>query len=699
MNGLLKHFRWQDAALPLFATLSVLALLFRLPNGLIDLLLSINLALSATIFLSVFFVRKPLDFSAFPTVLLIATLFRLVLNISTTRLILIQGDAGKVIDAFSRFVAGDNIVVGAVIFLIFIIIQFIVITKGATRISEVSARFALDALPGRQSAIDFDLNAGSITEEEARLARAELSEEADFYGAMDGASKFVRGDAIAGLIIVAINIVGGLSIGVLQRHLPIGEAASIYTKLTIGDGLVTQLPAFLISLSMGLLVARSSRPQNISSVALRQTFGKPIVLYSVGAFLAILAFTGLPVLPLLTLSLGCFVLGWYLSRNESAIEGEKTESEQTAKSKKKNAEDEDDVERYMTVDPMELEIGVGLVSIAQPDEGPSLLDRVRTIRQTIASELGLVLPKVRIRDSETLDDNHFCVKIYGDEVALGVAYPQMTLAVADAYVAGPLRGLQTVAPGGAQAYWIDSSQIEDAEDYGYTLLSAGDVVEKKTLEVARREAASLLTRDGAKRLIERLREFSPTVVEEALGTSDDGATRESAARLARIQKTLQLLLEEGVSIRRLDVVLEAVGDLKLREPDADVYRALEYVRSRMSRFLTAQYKDEDDRLRVVMLEPEAEDALRRALTADDSNAPVFELEPQRAKALCAAIQESVQVLQEAEIAQVVLVGGPIRRALRDLAHPTSPDAAFLAFEEIDPSVSISQEVVVNWKPD
>ncbi len=697
MNDRLKQFRWREAALPLFSIACVLTLLFRLSNGLTDLLLSVNLALSATVFLSVFFVRKPLEFSSFPTILLTTTLFRLVLNVSTTRLILTQGNAGKVIDAFSRFVAGDNIVVGAVVFLIFIIIQFVVITKGATRISEVSARFTLDALPGRQSAIDFDLNAGNITEEEAREARAELSEQADFFGAMDGASKFVRGDAIAGLAIVAVNVIGGLCVGVLQRRLPIGDAAAIYSKLTIGDGLVSQIPAFLISLATGLLVARSSNAQNISESALRQTFGKPIVLCCVGAFLAALAFTGLPVVPLSILSLGCFILALASSRKDNAPEEEKAGIERKKDGKKTN-DDPDDVERFMTVDPLELEIGVGLVPIAQPEGGPSLLDRIRTVRQTIAAELGLILPKARVRDSEELDENQFAIKIFGDEVALDIAYPQMTLAVSNAYVAGPLRGLQTIAPGGETAYWIDPSLNAEAEKKGYALLSAGDLVEKKTLEVARREAGILLTRDATKRLIERLRESAPAIVEEALGTSGEETSRETTARLARIQKTLQLLLEEGVSIRRLDVVLEAIGDLSLREPDAGVYRALEYVRSRLSRFLTARFKDEDGKLRVAMLDPQAEDALRNALSVGDSEAPTLALDPKSEKALSDAIQESLRALRDADLPQVVLVDGSIRRALRDAFHTAAPYAAFLAYGEVEPNASISQEVVVNWRP-
>ncbi|MBQ8363790.1 MAG: FHIPEP family type III secretion protein [Thermoguttaceae bacterium] len=309
-----KKFRWQDAALPIFAAAAVLALLFALPTPLMDLLLSFNLALSVVIFVAVFFVRKPLDFNVFPTVLLATTLFRLVLNVSTTRLILTQADAGEVVDAFARFVAGDSVVVGFVIFLIFVIIQFVVITKGATRISEVSARFALDALPGRQMAIDADVAAGNLTDAEARAAREELAEQADFFGAMDGASKFVRGDAVAGLAIVFINIIGGLVVGIGERGLGAAEAFSLYSKLTIGDGLTSQIPAFLISLATGLLVARTSRPQNVSEEALAQVFGRPIALALTGVFLIFLAAKVLPIAPLAALATGCFLLAWAVSR-------------------------------------------------------------------------------------------------------------------------------------------------------------------------------------------------------------------------------------------------------------------------------------------------------------------------------------------------------------------------------------------------
>ncbi|MBQ4080832.1 MAG: FHIPEP family type III secretion protein [Thermoguttaceae bacterium] len=700
MNGLLKSFHWRDAALPAFATVSVLAILFRLPNGLMDLLLSFNLALAATVFITTFFIRKPIEFSAFPTVLLTTTLFRLVLNVSTTRLILTQGDAGEVIDAFSRFVAGGNLVVGGVIFLIFIIIQFVVITKGATRISEVSARFTLDALPGRQSAIDFDLNAGNITEEEAKAAREELAEQSDFFGAMDGASKFVRGDAIAGLAIVAINIIGGLCIGVAQRGLSIGEAAELYSKLTIGDGLVSQIPAFLISMATGLLVARSSRSQNVSNAALVQTFGRPIVLIATGIFLAAMAFTGMPVLPLVTLACGCFALAWATSRKSAVEEPERGKGEEKSRKtggKKKNGDDED-VEKCLNVDPMTIEIGVGLVPIADPDDGPSLLERVRSIRRAIASELGLALPKVRVRDDAALDENQFAVLVRGDRVALGVAYPQLSFAV-DPGFCGPIRGLQTTAPGsGARAYWIDDREADVARAEGYEIWTPGDVVEKTALDAARREAANLLTRDAAKRLIERLRETEPALVAEALGENEADDKRATVARLARIQNVLQALLRERVSIRRLDAILEALGDLNLSEPDADLWRALEYVRARMARFLSAQYQDADGALRVVMLEPETEDALAAALGVGEAGAPTLILSATDQKTLARAVADGVEAARAPGVTPVVLTGKAIRFALRDAVKTAVPDAAFLAFDEVGDGVKISREATVDWRP-
>ncbi|MBR2004091.1 MAG: FHIPEP family type III secretion protein [Thermoguttaceae bacterium] len=685
-----KKFRWQDAALPIFAAAAVLALLFALPTPLMDLLLSFNLAISVVIFVAVFFVRKPLDFNVFPTILLATTLFRLVLNVSTTRLILTQADAGEVVDAFARFVAGDSVVVGLVIFLIFVIIQFVVITKGATRISEVSARFALDALPGRQMAIDADVAAGNLTDAEARAAREELAEQADFFGAMDGASKFVRGDAVAGLAIVLINIIGGLVVGIGERGLGAAEAFSLYSKLTIGDGLTSQIPAFLISLATGLLVARTSRPQNVSEAALAQVFGRPIALALTGVFLVFLAATGLPIAPLAVLATGFFLLAWAVSRKrekEAVEEKERKEAEEANKAEQ-TAQNPDDVDEFLTVEPMELEIGLGLIPLADPADGENLLERVRRTRRRIASELGFVLPKTRVRDNPKLDDGQFAIKIKGETVALATVYPTMLFAVDAGFAFGTLPGLQTTSPlDGATAYWIDPRNRAAAESAGYEVWDAATFVEMQLLRTARREAAELLTRDATKRLVDRLRETSPTVVDDLIP---------GAMKLAQIQQVLQLLLREGVSIRRLDSILETLGDFAARE--SNPYRLLDRVRVRMARTLSAKNRDEDGTLRVAMFEPEAEDALRSAAETTEFGVALT-LSATELEALGAAVRESGERLRESGAASTLLVDGAIRNALREATWSAAPDVDILAFDEIDRSTKIVQEAVVDWTPE
>ncbi|MBP3557700.1 MAG: FHIPEP family type III secretion protein [Thermoguttaceae bacterium] len=679
-----KKFRWQDAALPIFAAAAVLALLFALPTPLMDLLLSFNLAISVVVFIAVFFVRKPLDFNVFPTVLLATTLFRLVLNVSTTRLILTQADAGEVVDAFARFVAGDSVVVGFVIFLIFVIVQFVVITKGATRISEVSARFALDALPGRQMAIDADVAAGNLTDAEARAAREELAEQADFFGAMDGASKFVRGDAVAGLAIVFINIIGGLVVGIGERGLGTAEAFSLYSKLTIGDGLTSQIPAFLISLATGLLVARTSRPQNVSEAALAQVFGRPIALALTGVFLVFLGTTGLPLAPLAVLATGCFLLAWAVSRKQEKEANEEKERKE-AEEAEKTAQNPDDVDELLTVEPMELEIGLGLIALADPADGENLVERVRRVRRRIASELGFVLPKVRARDNPKLDDGQFAIKIKGETVAFSTVYPTMLFAVDAGFAFGTLPGLQTTSPlDGATAYWIDPRNRAAAESAGYEVWDAATVVEMQLLRTARREAAELLTRDATKRLLDRLRETAPTVVDDLVP---------DAMKLAQVQQVLQLLLREGVSIRPLDLILETLGDFAARE--SNPYRLLDRVRTRLARALSAKNRDEDGTLRVAMFEPEAEDALRDAVETTEFGVALT-LGATELEALGTAVRASGERLRESGAAATLLVDKAIRNALREATWSAAPNVDILAFDEIDRSTKIVQETVVDW---
>ncbi|MDO5308191.1 MAG: flagellar biosynthesis protein FlhA [Planctomycetia bacterium] len=698
MTELKNANHWQDLAIPSFAIVCVVLLLFRLPTSVMDVALAVNLALSAVVFLTVFFVRKPLEFSTFPTVLLITTLLRLALNVSTTRLILTQHDAGRVIDAFSRFVAGDNLVVGAVVFLIFIIIQFVVITKGATRISEVSARFTLDALPGRQSAIDYDLNAGRLSEAQASRARAELARQTDFFGAMDGASKFVRGDAVAGLLIVAVNIIGGLAIGILQEHISVTDALTLYAKLTIGDGLASQVPAFLISLATGMLVSRASSSENLSQTALRQTFGRPVVLTLVGVFLILLAFTGLPLAPLLTIAAGCLLLAWRMSKRVDFWESDQEESGADANGNNFNADQEDadraQLEESLAVDPLRIELGSGLLALAQPEGEPSLLQRVKNVRMTVASELGLVLPKARVCDNPKLDDGQLALIINGDVVAYQTIYPNMLLAYDCGDAVSSPHGLQTDILQGQSAYWIEGAEAENAQRLGYSVVSPGEAIEMRLVALAREHADDLLSRDGAKRLVERLRVASPALVEETLGSAEEQGF---ATRLAAIQRVLQLLLREGVSIRPLETILEALGDLALRQSDATVYDALSFVRVRLARAISAQMRDDDSVLHAVMLDPEGEDALRAALIpGSNQQAPEFDLNDAQRQTLEDAVRMALQEASLEGFAPTILVDAQIRIAMYEFMRQVQPSVSVMAFPEVDQTTSVTQASVIEW---
>ncbi|MCL2623770.1 MAG: flagellar biosynthesis protein FlhA, partial [Planctomycetaceae bacterium] len=416
-----------EFALPIAVAASLFALLVPLPTQLLDFLLVLNISMAVVILFSTIFVKKPLEMSIFPSILLATTLFRLVLSVATTKLILMRADtegilaAGKVVETFSSFVTGERIVVGIVIFSIIVVIQFIVITKGATRVSEVAARFTLDAMPGRQMAIDADLNAGLIDEHEAKRRREEITAQSDFFGAMDGACKFVRGDAIAGIIIVLIDIVAGFLIGVLELGMPMGEAFDIFTRLTIGDGLVSQIPAFLISLATGMLVTRSSQGSNLPELFLKQLLGRPIVLCFAACFLFALLPTGLSPMPLVFMGLSCIGLALLITKQSKKEEVQQAQ----AKAEEENKEPEERVEDYLVVDPMEVEIGVGIIQLADPNRGGDLLDRIHRIRQNVASDIGIILPRVRIRDSFEIDQLQYRIKIAGMPVAMGMVYPDM----------------------------------------------------------------------------------------------------------------------------------------------------------------------------------------------------------------------------------------------------------------------------------
>jgi len=683
--GISPMSRVQDLVLPVGLIASVLVILLPLPAELMDVLLTINIAISVIMLLTTIYVRTPLEFSIFPSLLLATTLFRLVLNVATTRLILThaQSDglwaAGGVIKTFGEFVAGDRIVVGLIIFAIIVLIQFIVITKGATRISEVAARFALDGMPGRQMAIDADLNAGIIDEHEAQRRRTEITRQADFFGAMDGASKFVRGDAIAAIVITLINIVGGLFIGMIEGGMPLADAASIFTKLTIGDGLVSQVPAFLISIAAGLLVTRSSYETNLPSEFLKQLFSRPQALAVAGSFLGILVFTNLPRIPLLLIGASCIGLATSLSRRTSqAKAGEAAKLHaQSAKPKEERVED------FLAVDPMEVEIGVGLIRLADPKRGGDLLERIQRVRQHVAADIGIILPKVRIRDNMRLGQNQYRIKVTDMPVAEGTVYPTHFLAMDSGMTSGKIPGIATKDPAfGTPAVWIEHGVRDRAEMQGYTVVEPNSVIATHLTETVRKHADEILTRDAAKHLVNELKQTSPAVVEELIP---------NVLKLNEVQQILQLLLREGVPIRQLSAILETLGDYAGRTKDPLLLT--EYVRHRLARTICTKYRGNDGTLHVVTLDPALEDRIRAGFDHNDKGL-FIRMSPQAVEITCKLIANEVNRLTAANHPPIVLVSPQIRAAVKQMTAALLPQLVVLSYNEITRDTRIESTAMV-----
>jgi flagellar biosynthesis protein FlhA len=683
--------RLQDLVLPVGIIASVLVILVPLPASLMDVLLASNITIAVIMLLTTIYVRTPLEFSIFPSLLLATTLFRLVLNVATTRLVLTRAAtdglwaAGGVVKTFGEFVTGgstgtDKIVVGLIIFAIIVVIQFVVITKGATRISEVAARFALDGMPGRQMAIDADLNAGTIDEREAQRRRKEITQQADFFGAMDGASKFVRGDAIAAIIITLINIVGGLFIGMIEGGMTLGQAASLFTTLTIGDGLVSQVPAFLISLAAGLLVTRSSTDSDLPAEFLRQLFARPQALAVAGGFLSVLVFTNLPRIPLLLIASGCLGLASSTTRRQTraraaAEDKKKAEAGKPAESR---------VEDYLAVDPMEVEIGVGLIRLADPRRGGDLLERIQRVRQNVASEIGIILPKVRIRDNMRLDQHQYRIKIADMVVAEGALLPGKYLAMESGNVRGRVPGTATREPAfGSPALWIEASVRDQAEMAGYTVVEPGSVVATHLTETIRRHADEILTRDAAKHLVDELKRTSPVVVDELVP---------GVMKLAEVQQILQMLLREGVPIRQLAAILETLGDYAPRTKDPVLLT--EYVRHRLARAISTRYRNAESRLFVVTLDPALEDRLRAGFEHNEHGL-VLRMSPQAVESTCRLLTAGVEKLTLANRPPVVLVSPQMRAALKQMTLPHLPNLVVLSYNEITRDTKIESVAMVS----
>ncbi len=666
--------------------LSVLFLIIiKLPPVLMDCALVLNVTLSIVILLTSIYVAKPLDFSVFPSLLLMTTFYRLALNIATTRLILGNTEAGpdalyaagRVIRAFGLFVAGNNAVVGAVVFAIIVIIQFVVITKGATRISEVAARFTLDAMPGKQLSIDADLNAGLIDEETARKRREDVMREADFYGAMDGASKFIRGDAIAGIIITLVNVIGGFAIGITQRGMTVQEAADIFTKLTIGDGLVTQIPALVVSLSAGLIVTRSTARADLGKDLVGQVFSEPRSLFITSGFLLVLVPSGLPVPVLLGLSAAMAGLGWMLlkSRQEQARKALKPKEP-------KKPEPETVKERTLALDPLEIEVGYGLIGLVDGVGMGKLPDRIGSIREKIAAELGFVVPSVRIRDNMQLEPNQYVVKLRGVQIAKWQIEPEHFLAMAAQEGIEPIEGKETKDPAfGLKATWIGQQAAARAEALGYTVVDPTSVMATHLAELIRRHAADLLTREEVASLIERVKQKSPAVVAEVVP---------DLLKVGQIQKVLQLLLRESVSIRDLETILETLADWAARTKDPEILG--EYVRHALSRAICERYMGADGKLHAVTLDPNIEEFIDQAIERTERGS-YLALSPDVSARIYKEVGEKLKNLVARGHTAIVLCAPQIRFQLRKLLSAQMPDIVVLALSELLPEVEV--EVVGN----
>lgn len=646
------------------------------PPFMLDIFLSISISLSIVIMISAVCIRKPLDFSVFPSILLITTLFRLALNVASTRLILLRGNegveaAGEVIKSFGSFVVGGNYAVGFTVFLILIIVNFVVITKGSGRIAEVAARFTLDAMPGKQMAIDADLNAGLIDETEARKRRSMISQEADFYGAMDGASKFVRGDAIAGLIITVINIIGGLIIGTLQKGMPFTEAAQTYTILTIGDGLVSQIPTLLISTAAGIVISRAGGESDLGRDITRQIFLSPKALLATSGIMVVLGLVpGLPNVPFFIISAVSAGIAYVVSRPEQE---EKKEREPEP------AEDEAPIETLIEIEPLTFEIGYGLIPLVESERG-TLLNKIKAMRRQIATELGFVVPPIHIKDNLQLRPHEYSFFIRGIEVARSEVMTGYHLAVVSKE-AEKIEGIPTKEPVfGLPAFWIEDNEIEKAQAKGYMVVDPATVIATHITELIRSHAWELLTRTEVQALLDKISRTYPKLVDELIP---------SMITLGSLQRILQNLLREKVPINDLVSILETLLDYAPTVKDVEILT--EYVRQALSRFITKQYMGQDGAIYVVSLDPGFEIALSRAIDAGGA------INPEVLNKLVRAIEKSVLEEKFKGVQPIILCSQHVRRFLRKIIERFIPSIVILSSAEIAPSVKLHTTGVVRYE--
>lgn len=668
--------RGADVGVALYLMAAIVFFIVPIPSFLLDILLIFNISIALVILFNCLFVQEVLDMSFFPTLLLFTTIFRISLNVSSTRLILNSGSPGNVVETFGNFVGGGDMIIGAIIFIILVIVQFVVINKGSERVSEVTARFTLDAMPGKQMAIDADLNTGAITDEEAKRRRDKIQMESSFFGAMDGAMKYVKGDATAGLIITFVNLVGGTAMGMTRSGLGFTDALLEYGILTIGDGLTSQIPSLAISMASGILVTKASKEADFGQVLISQLFGVPKVLIMVGAVLCFLGvMTPLNILLCAIPGVLFLIAGINMNKTISVerIEEEVTASETEAEEIRKP----ENVVSLLTVDPIELEFGYGIIPLADVNQGGDLLDRVVMIRRQIALELGTVVPIIRLRDNIQLNPNQYIIKIKGIQVTEGEILFDHYMAMNPGYVEEEITGIPTFEPSfHLPAIWITESQRERAESVGYTVVDPPSIIATHLTEIIRGHIAELLTRQDVQNLIDNVKESNPVLIDELVP---------KLLGIGEIQKVLQNLLAEGISIRDLLTVFETLADHATTTRDTDVLT--EYVRQSLKRAISSKYFPANEETSVVTLDPKVEQEIMGAVKQTEQGA-YLALDPQRTRAIIDATQEEVSKLENLGKSPIVVTSPIVRMYYKKMTEDSLKDLIVVSYNEIESNVEL-----------
>lgn len=665
-----------DAMVAIYVLVAFVMLIVPVPSWLLDVFMAFNMAIAFTILFVCMFAKEVLDLSYFPTILLFTTIFRIAMNVSSTRLILTTGQAGNVVQTFGQFVGGGDLIVGAIIFIILILVQFLVINKGSERVAEVTARFTLDAMPGKQMAIDADLNTGAIDDKEAKKRREKIQQESSFFGSMDGAVKYVKGDATAGLLLTAINIIGGLAMGMTRDGMELSAAIQQYGVLTIGDGLVSQIPSLLVSLSTGVLVTKGSKEAEFGPAIIRQLFGVPKAMYMVGGTLAFLGVvTELNTILFLGMGLAFIVGGRMIAGNLEMAEIESmVDSDEAAAEEVRQPEN---VNSLLQVDPIELEFGYGIIPLADVNQGGDLLDRVVMIRRQIALELGTVVPIIRLRDNIQLNPNQYIIKIKGIQVSEGEILFDHYMAMNPGYVEEEITGIPTFEPSfHLPAIWITEGQRERAESLGYTVVDPPSIIATHLTEIIRQHIAELLTRQDVQNLVNNLKENNPSLVEELIPKQ---------LGLGEIQKVLQNLLKEGISIRDLLTVFETLADYAPTTRDTDILT--EYVRQSLKRAISNKYFPPHETTSVITLDPKVEQEIMGSVKQTEQGA-YLNLDPDKTKKIMASVGNEIQKLENLGKSPIIITSPIVRMYFKRLTEDYYKDLNVVSYNEIESNVEL-----------